>query len=107
VDIENLQVDLKRRHKEDGEPCPIGCGGKLRANHDNFACQGCGYVDWDNHNLPRTGVYVRARSPIGGYGNYDISELDDESLDFYVNQRLSDDGRWRLILVLLGRPTKS
>ncbi len=54
---------------------------------------------------PYTGICVRATHD-GKWGNYDIAELDDESFAFFVNQHLSEDGRWHLILILLGRPVE-
>jgi hypothetical protein len=98
--LDNLQVDPARRHKEDGGTCE--CGGTLYENHDNFACRSCKRVDWDNHDLPRTGVFIRAKYK-DRWGDYDIAELDDESLAAYVNLRLDDAGKLRLIHILLGR----
>lgn len=99
--MSEYNVDPKRRHLKAGEPCEI-CKGPLQENHDNFECSGsCGFVSYSNHELPRTGVYVRAKYK-ERFSDYDIAELDSASLDLWVNERLSNDGKLRLIRILLG-----
>ena len=105
MSLEDLRVDVEYRFKKHGEPCPL-CGKPLHESSDNFSCIGCGYVDWDNHNIPRTGVLVRAKQLPNygtGYCNADIAELDDESLATWVFERLDDAGKLDLIRILLGR----
>ena len=103
MSLENLRVDVKFLHKHDGDPC-VNCGRPIRENHDNFECVYCKYADFDNYNIPRTGVLVRAKRYDGkGYCNADIAELDDESLATWVFERLDELGKLNLIRILLGR----
>lgn len=102
MSLENLRVGSRYRHKSNGTPCEL-CGDAIIENHDNFECPGCKYVDFENHNLPRTGVYIRASLPDGKPYNADAAELDDASLATWVNERLDDKGKLDFIRILLGR----
>lgn len=95
--MHDYEVDPKYKHKKDGEPCPI-CQEPLRENHDNFECDGCGYVDWENHSLPRTGVFIRAKCG-SSWGNYDLSELKEESIKAWLLTLPS----WEAVLDLVKR----
>lgn len=50
-----------------------------------------------------TGIYVRAQKPAGGYGNFDIAELERESLLAWLRSR-GGANLWaeNTVLILLG-----
>ena len=59
-------------------------------------------TDPDRPHHGTTGIYVRAIGTDGQWGNYDIAELDRESLDSWLRSRDSIDWPINVVMILLG-----